>query len=1330
MPEIPGQENKKPIVDFTKPLEIPKDRPIKTKQVKEVILGDATQQPYSAETLLLGGFGGKLGAIDKEGASPYLTRYLPKEKADYTTKQIYKSAFEKENTIASGIADTINGTTFSNIADPNFNSADYVYDNIRNTKYETHFEKFLGLRNEEDAIKLQKRIDREEQNNEIIASSGWNGWTASLVAGISDPINFIPVGGTAYKSIKAGKTLASITKTAIAGAGGVALTEGILQSQQETRTAQESIVNIAGGTILGGVLGGAGALLSKKKFNLISKKLEQDLNDVDFKIKVDPETEKTQINPIAEKSVGAMENIKEVKKFYNDVYVKQEIEAGKTPLSFKEFSIKAEGLAPVLGGETATKLIEKISNVPVIGKTTQKLIKSVAKLDRISPNLRILNAKYSSKAKEVLQKLTTTGMTTFKNELGIANQQSVWISRKQLVAPFENEALPAVNDIYKKYIDRVKKEGGEVKNRADFEKEIVRAMNYNDVSDIPEVSQSATIYRKNVLEPLGKTAERMGIVKLKQFKPNEFGLNQSYFPQSWNRVQVVAKEDKLRNILKDKIKNKIIPSIKNAFAKKERDFISQVGDLMNEKVKLQDVIDKMEVELKSKITDEELDILDRYKKAKKIFADKKPKSLLQWIRENGGIFDIGGELRAMDISNKNYPALLRKDLTNKNHPDDVALRAWENGYFVGNERPDMNDLFDLIDREVRGEKIYSAKDQALIDEIEYANNFFDTLDEMGIDIKAIEEKSLLRIKLIDQEKIRKLLVKKEIDLIQKRIDRLDERFKNDKIDFNSKFEEAGDINNYIEDTVDDILANLKQERYGNSFADFTINKRGPLKRRALDFLEYDEIADFLKTDATEIVRNYARIMSTDIELARNFDNDLTLKNELDNIADEYTMATKEAKTLEERNKIDKEKKRVIADIEALRDILRGNYGNPEDPDSILTRTFQASRKLNFLQKMGGVVISSFSDVANPIAIHGFKRWVPALQNLITNIQGIKLNVEEAKLAGNIIEKTTLGRLNSMAEIGDPFHSNRSAFERLLDNGVKLMSKINLMPLWNDANKSFAGVISQQRIINESRNWLNGNIKQNDRTYLSFLGIGEQEAKDIIEQVDKFGYKDGNLWVANTKQWENSDAKFVFRNALNTDIDRTIVSLGAGDIPLFMNKEVGKTIGQFKSFAFASTQQVLIARLQQKDMAALQGFISAVSLGMLTYYLKTIGAGKEPSQDPNKWIVEGIDRSGYLGVMMEVNNITEKLTGGAVGVNALIDGENMSRYASRNIASTLIGPTAGQIQDIAKITASISNGEITESDVKAFRRTLPYQNLFYLKGAFDELEQSLNETIGQ
>ena len=52
---------------------------------------------------------------------------------------------------------------------------------------------------------------------------------------------------------------------------------------------------------------------------------------------------------------------------------------------------------------------------------------------------------------------------------------------------------------------------------SDFEKEITRAMNYQDSSKIPEVVKSAQIYRKTTLDFLSSKAENQGILKLKQF---------------------------------------------------------------------------------------------------------------------------------------------------------------------------------------------------------------------------------------------------------------------------------------------------------------------------------------------------------------------------------------------------------------------------------------------------------------------------------------------------------------------------------------------------------------------------------------------------------------------------------------------------------------------------------------------------------------------------------------------------------------------------------------------------------------------------------------------
>jgi hypothetical protein len=1313
MPEIPKQPEAVRALIAQEPLRVPKDRPTKSSpKVTQPLI--PKEGKISAEVALAGGFVGDVAT--GKGASPYLTQYLPPKKKEFTKSQVLKSAFELENTITSGVADLMNGTSLSEVEDPNFNSTDYIYNNIRETKYAPYYEQFSDVVNEDDAEKIKRKIDREEYNREVISSAGFTGLVSSLVAGVLDFVNFIPVGGGAYKAFRAGKWVKGAAQTAGAGAVGVGISESILQTQQATRTAEESLINIAGGAVLGGIIGGAAGSISAKNFSKAAKKLERDLDPIaPQKIELDSDT-----GTHKSLSAAAASEIEPLKKYYNEVYTKSEIEAGRDPLSFKKFATKAEGLAPVLGGKVISGARAALAKIPFLGVATEKTAKTISKLDRLTPNWRVLNAQYSAKPKEALQKINNTGMLTYKNTIGIANYQSVNAQRKTLTADFNNKGIVGVKKLFNQYLDRVKKEGSERLTRPDFETEIAKAMNYGDKHTIPEVAQAAQLYRQTIA-PVVNEATSQGILKLKKFEEGK-----SYFPQNWNRHKVVAAEDELREILTKALQAKVIPQIKASFSKNERNLISEISDLGARRDELQSYLDKLEP--KTKPTDDELALLDQWKANKKILKER-PKSLFQWIKENGGIHDTGGELRAMDITTRTRPGLVRRDLTKQTSIDDVALRAWEAGYFPElRERPSPDHLLDAISRESKGDPVYSEIDFEKVEARKAAEDFFNELDKQGIDIRAIEDNKLLKTE-VEGVPVDKLLIKKEIDLVQKKINRLDERMIENRQRFEGTFDEMGGEQDYLEAITDDIISNLKKERYGNTYADFAVAERGPLKHRALDFLEFDEISKFLQTDATETLKGYTRIVSTDTALSKAFDGDLTLQNTLDEIADDYTKATKKAKTPEERAAINKEKKEVIRDVEAMRDILRGIYGRPDDPDSVGTRVLQAARMLNYARFMGGVVISSMADISMPIFNHGFRRWTPVIGNIITNLKAVKMSVKEAKLAGNIVEFSTQGRLATMAEIGDPFQSGRSSFERLINNISQVQSKINLMPIWTDAHKSIASVITQNRIINASLDRGKGRISRSDLEYLSFIGIDEGMSKRIVDQTTKHGSKNRSVWIAGTEKWDDLEARNVYRNALNIDIDRTIITLNPGDIPLAMNEEFYKTVAQFKSFAFAATQQVLIAGLQRKDAAALSGAISAVALGMLTYYLKTIAAGKELSDDPKRWIIEGVDRSGFLAIMMEFNNIAEKigrLAGKKIGLSAFTDEGVMSRYASRNITSTLAGPTFGTASDVINILAAMLKDEMSESDIHTIRTMLPYQNNFILRIIFDEMEEFLKQ----
>lgn len=546
----------------------------------------------------------------------------------------------------------------------------------------------------------------------------------------------------------------------------------------------------------------------------------------------------------------------------------------------------------------------------------------------------------------------------------------------------------------------------------------------------------------------------------------------------------------------------------------------------------------------------------------------------------------------------------------------------------------------------------------------------------------------------------------------------------------NQFEGIEDIESYIEDVVDDIIDNISgnNKHNVNMPYDIKITTRGPLKERTLTFIDDVEIEDFLESDIEQIADGYTRIMATDVELKREF-GDVNLEDEIAEVKSEYKSLSKKAKTEKEREKITKEGKDIINDLVNLKDLMRGNYGRLNNPDDILVKGARIARNLSYMSKLGGVLITSIPDMSRVVMVHGMGRvFNKGIKNLITNTKSIKLNVAEAKKAGNVLESVLNTRLATLADIQDPYQSG-SVAGRFFNNLTQGFSKFTGLSYWNDIMKGFSSVITQQRLIEESDKLLKGSIKKKDRTYLASLGISKNEAKSIIDQVKKFGDKEDNLFVANTDLWENRAAVRLYRNALNQDVDRTIVSKALGDTPMLMNTELGKTIGQFKSFTFAATQQVLIAGLQQADRAALQGVITAVSLGMLVYHLKQVAAGREASDDPRVLLAEGVDRSGLLGIVMEANNISEKLTRGRVGINALTGGEIMSRYVSRNITGTLLGPSIGTLEDAAKVTGAIATGDISESDVRAFRRMTPYQNVFYLRDLFDSLEENVNDNVG-
>lgn len=481
--------------------------------------------------------------------------------------------------------------------------------------------------------------------------------------------------------------------------------------------------------------------------------------------------------------------------------------------------------------------------------------------------------------------------------------------------------------------------------------------------------------------------------------------------------------------------------------------------------------------------------------------------------------------------------------------------------------------------------------------------------------------------------------------------------------------------------------------------------RGPLRARKFT-IDDDLIEEFLENDIEVLGTRYLQQTGADIELTRKFGS-VTLEDEIKQIQDYYTNLMK---TADGKNAIALGKKMDadIRDIAGMRDRIRGVYGFQED--NIWTRIGRSTRDLNYLRLLGGVTVSSLPDAARILMAEGFvKTFSKGLAPLATNTKQFKLAASEAKRYGIGTDVLMSGKSEVIADVGD-YTQGGTMIERGLSGAANKFGRINFLDYWTSGMKQLHAVTMQTSIFD-------GLSKGKFDKRLARLGIDEQSAKDMMAQVRKHGKNEDGVWITNAKNWDRPDLERMWGAAMRKESDRVIIIPGQ-EKPLFMSSELGKSIGQFRSFILSATQRVLVAGVQGQDHNAMGGMISLVGMGMFSYYLKQNIAGRETSDDPAEWILEGIDRSGATGILAEIHNTVEKVSSNSVGLRSLLGiSAPASRFVSRSMAESILGPTFGSLLSttVAASNALTSSDPMTDADVRALRRLLPLQNLSVIRG---------------
>lgn len=523
-----------------------------------------------------------------------------------------------------------------------------------------------------------------------------------------------------------------------------------------------------------------------------------------------------------------------------------------------------------------------------------------------------------------------------------------------------------------------------------------------------------------------------------------------------------------------------------------------------------------------------------------------------------------------------------------------------------------------------------------------------------------------------------------------------------------------------DETIDQILGHAD----GRIPYDIVSGPRGPLKERLLK-IETAKIHDFVENDIEMVMRAQTRTMAADVELAKKFGS-VDLAEEIRKVNDEINAKIDRATTQAERQALEKTRVNTIRDIEGIRDRLRGTYAMPSDPSSLVVRGGRVARNLNYIRLLGGMTLSAIPDMGKVVFEHGLtSTFRDGFLPMVKNFKAFRLAAGEVKAAGTALDMVLDSRVMALADITNEF-GHHSAFERGLSAASSNFGVVSLMAPWNASMKQFAGLVTMTNILEASKRIAAGTASARDIRRMAASSIDEDLAIRIARQFAEHGETQDGVLLAKGANWTDQGALEAFRAAVVRDVDKIIVTPGQ-DKPLWMSTELGKTIGQFKTFGVSSMQKTLLSGIQQRDAATLNGVLLMMGLGALTYWAKQTNSGRPVSDNPKVWVAEAFDRSGIAGWLMDANNIAEKATRGRVGMSALT-GEQISRYSSRNVYGAFLGPSADAVSDIFQISGSIFAGDTTKSDLRKARQLLPYQNMFYLRGLFNQIEESAGNAM--
>ncbi len=1212
---------------------------------------------YSDSNNLFFGLAGKSATTDDEpvGSSAWqkISANFTQENNLFSGVSEFKTLFEMPDNLTP--ADT----------PENYNALEHIQG------YEDHADTFAFAETPTDTEFFKRKIDKQRENKKIIAEGGWLNFVAGLSAGILDPINLIPVGSAARVTYKAGESfLKGAVATGRAGFLGSSLSEAMLHTTQETRTFGESAMNIAGGTLLSGVIGGSiGAYTSIKKLSKSRDELER-LIENDFKV---PDEGMDYLG-------GDKKNI------------------SKADLDHDTNIFKSVGAAAPNKTEAILKKMygaEKFAFNPVLRTAASE----------------------STEARRASQLLADSGLRYEDNSLGIATPFAAstisdhlkdkvmtkvkgslhksYVSYKKRVGNLPIDQRPVVTDVYGVAFK------DNLLNQDEFFSEVSKSLRRGEKHILPEVESVAKDCREEI-DRLKNMAINAGLLG-EEYRT----ANSNYLHRIYDTNKIKAKHDDFKRIVEDWLRGDADLALDSA----------ELGDCANQ------IINRITGESPDRISYSGIMLTSKKRGPLKERVFNIPDVLIEEYLVN----DIEAVMRK-------YTNTMASDITIKNLMGDVngvdvlskIKDDWDSKIRqIKVEDPDLPKRRSALLEQAKSPEERLFIEQATPEEVISRRQNLELLEtKFNSDIKKFDQKlwdlENKNAVLKYDKKIKDLEVKgktKEIKAIKEKL--------NKQIDINRKAQEKG--------LLPKLSDNLKKKRETIE-AKYNQSREAILNAKPRSVESVEKINNSRNAELSALNKNDINYNSRVLDINNKYDDMISKLNVFDKDA---------LKTIK---KLEKKRDRDLSYIESLIGAIRGTL--KKDSSSILDAYIMPKigfiKTWNATRLLGQTMLSAIPDVGAIVFVNGFARTIgdvvlPFIRNINEivryKITGASKGLyferrQELKDAGVGINEILLNnRADALADMGSQYSvSGLETYGRKFNRSASYWSGISW---WNEKLKTMAAYAAQAKILRLSTK---NKLSAKDIEDLAAYGVDAIMLKRIRDQFKQFGKKGNGVMVAGIGGWSDAEAADIFSLAVRKIVDNTILTPNL-EKPLFFRTPLGSILGQFKGFGFGAFQRYFLAGIQRKDLAVMSGALSMMSLGMFSQIIKELYAyGEVKERTAEEWIAIGVEKSGLVGHLMDVENIISKFTGNIIGIDSMATGETKRDYnygfnALKSLSAT--GSLLGDITEVLSGTANtLVNGEkVNGKLLSATRRLIPYQNSITFRKIFDATEDGLRDSYG-